>query len=44
MPPKSTPHVRSTAPELGQHTDEVLAGILGYSAARISDLRQRKIV
>jgi formyl-CoA transferase len=36
--------VRSTAPELGQHTDEVLAGILGYSAARISDLRQRKII
>jgi CoA:oxalate CoA-transferase len=36
--------VRSTAPELGQHTDEVLARILGYSAARISDLRQRKIV
>ena len=36
--------LRSTAPELGRHTDEVLAGILGYSAARIGDLRQRKIV
>jgi chemotaxis response regulator CheB len=40
----TTARVRSTAPELGQHTDEVLAGILGYLAARISDLRQRKII
>ena len=36
--------VRSTAPALGLHTDEVLADILGYPAARIGDLRQRKIV
>jgi crotonobetainyl-CoA:carnitine CoA-transferase CaiB-like acyl-CoA transferase len=36
--------LRSAAPELGQHTDEVLADILGYSAVRIADLRRRKIV
>jgi crotonobetainyl-CoA:carnitine CoA-transferase CaiB-like acyl-CoA transferase len=36
--------LRSPAPELGQHTDEVLAEVLGYSAARIADLRQRRIV
>jgi crotonobetainyl-CoA:carnitine CoA-transferase CaiB-like acyl-CoA transferase len=28
----------------GQHTDEVLADILEYPAARIADLRQRKVV
>jgi crotonobetainyl-CoA:carnitine CoA-transferase CaiB-like acyl-CoA transferase len=36
--------LRAPAPELGQHTDEVLAEILGYSAARIADLRRRRIV
>jgi len=33
----------SMAPELGAHTDEVLAS-LGYSAAQIADLRLREIV
>jgi CoA:oxalate CoA-transferase len=36
--------LRSTAPDLGEHTDQVLADVLGYSAARIADLRQRQIV
>jgi crotonobetainyl-CoA:carnitine CoA-transferase CaiB-like acyl-CoA transferase len=31
------------APELGQHNDEVL-GRLGYSAAKIANLRERKII
>ena len=31
----------SAAPLLGQDTDEVLGGILGYDAARIADLKQR---
>jgi CoA:oxalate CoA-transferase len=35
--------VRSPAPELGEHTDEVL-GELGFSAAEIERLRQRRVV
>ena len=38
-----TPARIGTAPELGQHNDEVLAG-LGYSPARIADLRERKVI
>ena len=35
--------VRSTAPAAGAHTDEVLRG-LGYDAARIAMLREKKVV
>ena len=35
------PRVRTHAPRLGEHTDEVLAEH-GYSAARIAELRARK--
>ena len=35
--------VRRTAPKLGEHTDEVLAG-LGLSAAEIADLRRERVV
>ncbi len=35
--------MRSLGPELGQHTDAVLAG-LGYSEAEVADLRERGIV
>ncbi len=38
-----TPPQIGIAPELGAHNDEVL-GALGYSAAQIADLRQRKII
>jgi crotonobetainyl-CoA:carnitine CoA-transferase CaiB-like acyl-CoA transferase len=38
-----TPARIGIAPRLGEHNDEVLAG-LGYSAAQIVDLRERKIV
>jgi len=31
--------VRSAAPLLGQHTDEVLTGLLGYSAAEVAAMR-----
>ena len=31
--------VRAAAPGIGQHTDEVLSGLLGYSAADVSRLR-----
>jgi formyl-CoA transferase len=35
--------IRSPAPQLGEHTEEVLQG-LGYSAAQISALREAKVV
>ena len=31
--------VRSAAPVLGQHTDEVLTGLLGYSAEEVAAMR-----
>jgi benzylsuccinate CoA-transferase BbsF subunit len=31
--------VRSHAPLMGQHTDEILTGLLGYSAAQVAQLR-----
>ena len=39
---ETPPHI-GTAPELGQHNDEVLAE-LGYTPAQIDDLRARKII
>ncbi|MDP3062452.1 MAG: CoA transferase [Chloroflexota bacterium] len=35
--------IRRSAPDLGEHTDEVLAE-LGYSRAKIEELRQKKVV
>ena len=32
--------VRSAAPTLGQHTDEVLTGLLGYSESDVEELRK----
>ena len=40
----STPGVRSPPPTLGQHTDEVLEGILGMSRQEISILREGGVV
>ena len=36
--------VRHCGPELGQHTEEILTGELGYSAEKIADLRTAGIV
>ena len=36
--------IRLPAPVLGQHTDEVLAGILSMSAAQIAELRRLKAI
>jgi crotonobetainyl-CoA:carnitine CoA-transferase CaiB-like acyl-CoA transferase len=35
--------IRTPPPTLGEHTDEILAG-LGYTAAEIADLRDRRVV
>lgn len=36
--------IRSVAPELGQHTEEVLMDVLGYDWDRISALREKEIL
>jgi succinate--hydroxymethylglutarate CoA-transferase len=36
--------VSSPAPLLGEHTDEVLRDLLGYSAAEIGKLREAQIL
>jgi crotonobetainyl-CoA:carnitine CoA-transferase CaiB-like acyl-CoA transferase len=38
------PSIRRAPPLLGEHTDEVLAGELGLTAARIAQLRAEKII
>jgi len=37
------PDYRSPAPVLGQHTEEVLCGMLGISAAELAALREKKL-
>jgi CoA:oxalate CoA-transferase len=32
------------APALGEHTDEVLQGLLGYDSARIAELRRKRVI
>lgn len=36
--------IRDDAPAIGQHTDEVLGGLLGLTAAELRDLRAQRIV
>jgi crotonobetainyl-CoA:carnitine CoA-transferase CaiB-like acyl-CoA transferase len=36
--------IRLAAPELGQHTEEVLLDVLGYDWDRITELRERKVI
>jgi CoA:oxalate CoA-transferase len=38
----STPNTR--APQLGEHTNEILAQVLGYDSARIAELRALKVI
>jgi formyl-CoA transferase len=40
---RSAVAVRRTAPRLGQHTDEILAG-LGYAPAQVAELRRERVV
>lgn len=36
--------IRSAAPEFGQHTEEVLTEILGYSWERVGELKERGVI
>jgi crotonobetainyl-CoA:carnitine CoA-transferase CaiB-like acyl-CoA transferase len=36
--------IRRPPPLLGQHTEEILAGELGFSAARIAQCRSEKVI
>jgi len=40
----STADIRQPPPMLGQHTDEVLTGILGYEASEIAALREKQVI
>jgi crotonobetainyl-CoA:carnitine CoA-transferase CaiB-like acyl-CoA transferase len=46
MPVKfhKTPGRLGIAPELGQHTGEVLSGIAGYKAEEIAQMREQEII
>jgi crotonobetainyl-CoA:carnitine CoA-transferase CaiB-like acyl-CoA transferase len=37
-------HLRSPAPSLGQHNDEVLSSLLGMSTAEIQQLKEEQVV
>jgi crotonobetainyl-CoA:carnitine CoA-transferase CaiB-like acyl-CoA transferase len=41
---KTPASIRTDSPALGQHTDEVLGGVLGLTAAKLSELRNQGIV
>jgi succinate---hydroxymethylglutarate CoA-transferase len=41
---ETKPSIRSAPPMLGQHTDEVLADVLGYDAAKIEELKSLGVV
>ena len=36
--------IASTGPELGQHTEQVLQEVAGYSGEQIADMRERKVI
>lgn len=41
---ESTPGIRSSPPTLGQHTQEVLQGILGLNEAELNELKAAGVV
>ncbi|MDP2607031.1 MAG: CoA transferase, partial [Deltaproteobacteria bacterium] len=41
---KTPASIRNDAPAIGQHTDEVLGGLLDLTAADLSDLRAKGII
>jgi crotonobetainyl-CoA:carnitine CoA-transferase CaiB-like acyl-CoA transferase len=36
--------VRLPAPEFGQHTEEILTGLLGYSWEQVGALKEREVI
>jgi crotonobetainyl-CoA:carnitine CoA-transferase CaiB-like acyl-CoA transferase len=36
--------VRASAPEFGQHTEQILLDVLGYDWERITELREEKVI
>ena len=41
---KTPGKIKHLGPAIGQHTDEILGGLLGYKSAQIADLRQRGVI
>ena len=41
---KTPASIRDDAPAIGQHTDEVLGGVLGLSARELSELREQDVI
>ena len=39
-----TPAVIGSTPQVGEHNDEVLSGLLGYTEAEIAALRQNRVI
>ena len=43
-PSMSPPQLRTPGPNLGEHNDEILGGLLGYTPEEIRDLTEREIL
>ena len=41
---KTPGQVRLPAPEFGQHTEEILTGLLGYSWEQIAALKEQEVI
>ena len=41
---RSTPGIRTAPPTLGQHTDEVLKGVLGINGDEIESMRNEGVI
>jgi len=41
---RTPPTIRSTAPEFGQHTEEVLTELLGYSWDELASLKEKRVI
>ena len=39
-----TPVVVGSTPKVGEHNEEILAGLLGYSPEEIAEMRQEKVI
>ena len=39
-----TPAVVGSTPRVGEHNEEILSGLLGFSAEEIADMRREKVI